>query len=153
MTKLRKIVQYIINSCYNLSKKGSDENMYGLETYVGKEFFSDTFDVKEKEKRLIRNTWHEYKILRNMAKNSKFDNLITEFITTDKAINSGKSIVVGTRISTSDIMRMIFDGYSPNEILENLSNISDEKQILAAIIYEIRNTHFFKFFIKEYIRR
>lgn len=117
--------------------------MYGMEMLIGKEYFANNDNPAVKKRK--RNPITEYHIIRTMVKDKIFDSLVKEYIVKDKGIKSGVSIIKGTRISTNDILRMIADGYKVEEIQEEFPTINDERQLLAALVYEIRKKNCISF--------
>lgn len=123
--------------------------MYGIGAFVGKEYFSNIDEqMQNKNSESKRELWKTFRMLKSMAKDTRFDSVVKEYVVKDIKIKSGVPIIKGTRISTKDIMRMILDGYDIDEILENFPSIENDKQILAAIIYEVRNINWLKLLIR-----
>lgn len=120
--------------------------MYGMEMFIGKNYFSSTENTTTNKDEY--SSWKAYRMLKRMAKDKKFDSIIKTNIISNKKIKSGTPIIKGTRISTKDIMRMISDNFQIDQIMIELPSITDDKQILAAIVYEIRKMNCITFVIE-----
>ena len=119
--------------------------MYGIESMVGKAYFSDALENKvTNSKPQKRKMWRDFCVLKRIAKDSAFDGIVNEHIIKDKTIKSGTPIIKGTRISTCDIMKMTTYFNNVEDISDNFPSITNEKQILAAIVYEVRNMSYLK---------
>ncbi len=124
--------------------------MYGMEMFIGKEYFSENDNsVTTKNK---YSSIRIYRMMRNMVKDKKFDSVVKEHIVKDKDIKSGVPIIKGTRISTKNILRMIMDGYDIDQIKVEFPSITDDKQILAAIVYEVRKMNYISFLMRTYMK-
>lgn len=143
LTFFKKSVQYVQNPCYNVAKRRRC-GMNGMEMLIGKEYFSENKISTKEDARSMR---QEYQIMRSMVKDKKFDKIVNENIIKDKKIKSGVPIIKGTRISTKDVMKMVIDGYKIEEIKNEFPSITGEKQLLAAVVYEIRKKNYILFTI------
>lgn len=148
---MEKVLEYCINLCYNYIEKGGD-CMYSAEMLLGKEYFSNKKELKDSHSaRSFREFWRNFTLLKTMVKDPNFDKIVKDNIVTDKNIKSGTPIIKGTRISTNDIMRILTDDYEIEDIMKNFPTIKSEEQIIAAMVYEIREWNFIFAFYK-YVR-
>lgn len=122
--------------------------MYNAEMLLGQDYFSTKGKKLDMTKsNSFREFWRVLTLLKAIAKDSSFDEIIEKNIVRDKRIKSGVAIIKGTRISTSDVMRMLSDDYNIEEVLDNFPTLKDKNQVLAAITYEVRKWNFiFKIF-------
>lgn len=136
---MKKMISKIVKLCYDeLERKGGD-TMYGAEMLIGKEYFSKNYQQKKVDStNSFGELWRQYTLLKKMVKDTNFDSIITKYIVKDKEIKSGMPVIKNTRISTKDIMKMTISGYESDDILRNFPSITNEKQILAALVFEIR---------------
>ncbi len=117
--------------------------MYNAEMLLGQEYFSNKGNIKKvNSANGFREFWRNFTLLKVIVKDPRFDEIVKDNIIKDKNIKSGMAIIKGTRISTKDIIRMLKDDYNIEEVLKNFPTIKDEKQVLAALVYEARKWNF-----------
>ena len=66
-------------------------------------------------------------------------NLTEKYIIKDKAINSGRATIKGTRVTPDDIGRILFvdKDIEVKDIMEDYPSLSKEEEVLAGLIYYV----------------
>lgn len=103
--------------------------------------FIDTSKTKNIKKSSIVKDFFK---LRKLIKNEKFKKLEKEYIISNTNINDGKRTIKGTRVEPKDITNALINGIKIDKIKENFPSITSDKQIVAALTYEIRKITFFR---------
>lgn len=81
----------------------------------------------------------------------KYKDLINEYVVIDKDVRNGEATIKDTRITTEDIIYIVYESRNQKEqlkyIYEQYPSLTNKKQILAALLYSIKNTNFLKLII------
>lgn len=81
----------------------------------------------------------------------EYKDLINEYVVIDKDVRNGEATIKDTRITTEDIIYIVYESRNQKEqlkyIYEQYPSLTNKKQILAALLYSIKNTNFLKLII------
>lgn len=116
----------------------TDQNM--------KEFFPLDFYKEQESKKKVKSTKLNL-LLRFLwlKHNKELYKIVEKNIVSDKNIRKGQPTIKGTRITVQDMMYILNDtiisGNDLEYIYEQYPSITDKKQVLAAILYDIKKTN------------
>ncbi len=81
-----------------------------------------------------------YLKIRDVINDKEAQQLMKDYIIKDKAINSGRATIKGTRVTPEDIGRILLkkSNMGIKDIMEEYPSLDKEEQILAGLMYYVR---------------
>lgn len=93
----------------------------------------------------------DIKLIYDVKTKKEYEEIINKYIVIDPNVRNGEATIKDTRITTEDIIYIIY--YSSKEkdifkyICEQYPSLTDKNQIMAALLYSIKNTNLLKLVI------
>lgn len=93
------------------------------------------------------NKFQELKLIFNIKTKKKYKEIIDEHIIVDKNIRNGEAVLKNTRITVDDVSCILYETRGKKNqleyIYEQYPSLTNKEQILAALLYSIKNTNIF----------